>query len=97
MRTDASATQTRLDIHRKFSKVTARDGQGKIAWRRRLGRATGLSTPTTHSLQNVGTIRPQAGLILWSRRSGCAAGRLSEDSRIAFEVRKDQPCAAAHT
>ncbi len=32
MRTDASVTQMGLDIHRKFSKVTARDGQGKIAW-----------------------------------------------------------------
>jgi transposase len=28
-----------LDIHRKFSKVTARDGQGKIVWRQRLEHA----------------------------------------------------------
>ena len=25
-----------LDIHSKFSKVTARNGQGKIVWRQRL-------------------------------------------------------------
>jgi hypothetical protein len=28
-----------FDIHRKFSKVTARDGRGKIAWRQRLEHA----------------------------------------------------------
>lgn len=39
MRTDASVTQMGLDIHRKFSKVTARDEQGKIAWRQRLEHA----------------------------------------------------------
>ncbi len=39
MRTDASVTQVGLDIHRKFSKVTARDGQGKIVWRQRLEHA----------------------------------------------------------
>ena len=33
MRTDASAIQLGLHIHRKFSKVTARDGQGKIVRR----------------------------------------------------------------
>ena len=36
MRTDASVTQLGLDIHRKFSTVTARDGQGKIVRRQRL-------------------------------------------------------------
>ncbi len=39
MRTDASVAQLGLDIHRKFSKVTARDGQGKIVWRQRLEHA----------------------------------------------------------
>ena len=39
MRTDASVTQLGLDIHRKFSKVTARDGQGKIVRRQRLEHA----------------------------------------------------------
>ncbi len=39
MRTDASVTQMGLDIHRKFSKVTARDGQGKVIWRQRLEHA----------------------------------------------------------
>jgi len=36
MRTDASVTQLGLDIHRKFSKVTARSSDGKVAWRQRL-------------------------------------------------------------
>jgi len=39
MRTEASVAQLGLDIHRKFSKVTARDGQGKIVWRQRLEHA----------------------------------------------------------
>lgn len=39
MRTDASVTQLGLDIHRKFSKVAARDGQGGIVWRQRLEHA----------------------------------------------------------
>ena len=39
MRTDESVTQMGLDIHRKFSKVTARDEQGKIVWRQRLEHA----------------------------------------------------------
>ncbi|MCP5119584.1 MAG: IS110 family transposase [bacterium] len=33
---DESVSQMGLDIHRKFSKVTARDDRGKIVWRRRL-------------------------------------------------------------
>ena len=36
LRTDASVTQLGLDIHRKFSKVAACNGQGKIVWRQRL-------------------------------------------------------------
>ena len=36
MRTDAGVTQLGWDIDRKFSKVTARDSRGKIAWRQRL-------------------------------------------------------------
>ncbi len=39
MRTDASVAQLGLDIHRKFSKLTARDGQGKIVRRQRLEHA----------------------------------------------------------
>ena len=39
LRTDASVTQLGSDIHRKFSKVTARNGQGKIVWRQRLEHA----------------------------------------------------------
>ncbi len=36
MKSDASVSQMGLDIHWKFSTVTARDGRGKIVWRQRL-------------------------------------------------------------
>ncbi len=37
MKTNAAAcTQVGLDVHRKFSRATARDASGKIAWRARL-------------------------------------------------------------
>lgn len=39
MRRDASVSQMGLDVHRKFSKLTARDGQGQVVWRRRLEHA----------------------------------------------------------
>jgi len=39
MRTETSVSQIGLDIHRKFSKVTARDSDGKLAWRQRLEHA----------------------------------------------------------
>ncbi len=39
METETSVTRIGMDIHRKFSKVTARDADGKIAWRQRLEHA----------------------------------------------------------
>jgi len=37
MKTKRKLTQIGMDIHKKFSKVTARDDRGKIVWRQRLG------------------------------------------------------------
>jgi len=34
--TDRTAVMVGLDVHRRFSKVTARNAEGKIAWRQRL-------------------------------------------------------------
>ena len=36
MKTGATVTQVGLDSHRKFSKVTARDAEGRVVWRQRL-------------------------------------------------------------
>ena len=35
--TDRTAVMVGLDVHRRFSTVTGRDAEGKIAWRQRLG------------------------------------------------------------
>jgi hypothetical protein len=34
--TDRTAAAIGLDVHRRFSTVTARNAEGKIAWRERL-------------------------------------------------------------
>ena len=39
METEMSVSQIGLDIHRKFSKITARDCEGKLAWRQRIEHA----------------------------------------------------------
>ncbi|MCK4340525.1 MAG: hypothetical protein KAY37_02230 [Phycisphaerae bacterium] len=39
METETSVTRIGMDIHRKFSKVAARDADGKVAWRQRLEHA----------------------------------------------------------
>ena len=39
METDKKVTQIGLDSHRKFSKVTARNAEGKVLWRQRLEHA----------------------------------------------------------
>ena len=36
MKIGTSVSQIRLDIHRKFSRVTARDCEGEVVWRRRV-------------------------------------------------------------
>ena len=36
MGTEMSVSQMGLDVHKKFSRVTARDSNGKVAWRQRL-------------------------------------------------------------
>lgn len=36
MKTKRKVTQIGMDVHKKFSKVTARDDQGKVVWRQRL-------------------------------------------------------------
>ena len=39
MKTRANVTQIGLDSHRKFSKVTGRDAEGRVVWRQRLEHA----------------------------------------------------------
>ena len=85
MRTDASVTQLGLHIHRKFSKVAARDGQGRIVWRQRLDHCD--RTQTREQLAGVAAIEGLIAPSLRKRRRREQRLTWSWASRAAARIR----------